>query len=243
LAYVVVGALFGPVLGTLATAIGRPATFTGFAAVVGLLIPSVMSLPRPGLEAAARGRLLSALRRPDVAIAFWLVVLPAIGSGAINVLGPLRLHRLGAGAVVIGACYLAAAGLEAAISPAIGSVSDRHGRLLPMRAGLISGAAVLAVFTLPGSTFGLAVLIVVSAAAFGFFWAPAMALLSEAAQEHGLHQGLAAALMNVAWAGGSIIGSWPGGVVAKSAGDAVPMIGTAVLCLLTLLGLRRARVS
>lgn len=242
LAAVVVGALFGPVLGTLATAIGRPAAFTGFAVVVGLLIPATLTLPQPGLQPVSPGRLLSALRHPGVALAIWLVVLPAIGSGAINVLGPLRLHQLGASAVVIGASYLAAAGLEAAISPVIGSVSDRRGRLLPLRAGLVCGAVVLACFTLPTSWPGLAMLIVLSAAALGLFWAPAMALLSEAAEDHGLHQGMAAALMNVAWAGGSIIGSWPGGVVAKSTGDLLPMASTAGLCLLTLAGLRRVRI-
>lgn len=242
LAAVVVGALFGPVLGTLATAIGRPAVFTGFAVVVGLLIPATLSLPRPRREAAVRGRLLSALRHPGVALAFWLVVLPAIGSGAINVLGPLRLHHLGASAVVIGASYLVAAGLEAVISPAVGSLSDRRGRLLPLRAGLVCGAVVLACFTLPDSWPGLALLIVGSAAALGLFWAPAMALLSEAAEDHGLHQGMAASLMNVAWAGGSIIGSWPGGVIAKSAGDLLPMASTAALCLLTLVGLRRVSI-
>ena len=88
----------------------------------------------------------------------------------------------------------------------------------------------------------MALLIVLSAAAFGLFWAPAMALLSEAAEDHGLHQGMAAALMNVAWAGGSIIGSWPGGVIAKSAGDLLPMASTAALCLLTLVGLRRVSI-
>ena len=236
---VVVGGLFGPVLGTVATAVGRPAVFTGYAVAVALLIPATQALPHPVREPERRAGLLSALGHPGVALAFWLVVLPAIGSGAINVLGPLRLHALGGTAVVIGGSYLVAAGLEAVISPIVGSVSDRRGRMLPLRAGLVSAAIVLLCFTLPSSWPGLAVVIVLSAAAFGLFWAPAMALLSEAAEEHGLHQGMAAALMNIAWAGGSIIGSWPGGVIAKSAGDLVPMLATAVLCLLTLAGLRR----
>jgi MFS family permease len=227
------------VLGTLATGIGRPAAFTGFAVVVGGLVAWTARLPRPAAEEVPVGGLLRALRARNVALAGWLVTLPAIGSGAVNVLGPLRLHRLGAGAVVIGACYLVAAGLEAAISPAVGAVSDRRGRMLPLRVGLISAAAVLACFTLPGSVAGLSLVIVLSALALGLFWAPAMAMLSDAAQEHRLHQGMAAALMNLAWAGGQIVGSWAGGAVAKSTGDFPPMVATAALCLITLLVVRR----
>lgn len=232
------GALFGPVMGTLATAIGRPATFTVFAAVVGVLAACTFKLPTPAREEAPRKGIMRALRRPDVAVGAWLVALPAIGSGAINVLGPLRLHRLGAGAVVIGACYLVAAGLEAAISPVVGSVSDRRGRLLPLRAGLASATVILAVFTLPGSVLILSLVIVLSALALGLFWAPAMAMMSDAAQQHGLHQGMAAALMNLAWAGGQIAGSWAGGALAKTAGDGLPMLTAAGLCAGTLLGLR-----
>ena len=70
----------------------------------------------------------------------WLVTLPAIASGMINVLGPLRMHRLGASAAAIGAAFLVAAAIEAVISPVIGRWSDRRGRhdagaLRPRRRG------------------------------------------------------------------------------------------------------------
>ena len=79
----------------------------------------------------------------------WLVALPAIASGMLNVLGPLRLHRLGAAAGVIGATFLAAAGLEAAAAPLVGSLSDRRGRLVPLRYGLGIAAVTLLGFTAP----------------------------------------------------------------------------------------------
>ena len=44
---------------------------------------------------------------PALAGAMWLMVLPAIVSGVFNVLGPLQLHALGAGAGVIGFTFLA----------------------------------------------------------------------------------------------------------------------------------------
>jgi hypothetical protein len=45
--------------------------------------------------------------------------------------------------------------------------------------------------------------------------------------------------MNLAWAGGQIIGSGAGGAVAKVAGDAVPMGCAAGLCALTLVSSAR----
>jgi MFS family permease len=164
----------------------------------------------------------------------WLVALPAVASGLLNVLGPLRLHRLGAVAAAIGATYLVSAGIEALISPAVGKLSDRRGRIVPMQFGLVATSALLVCFTLPESPLLLAVLIIAIGAALGAFWAPAMAMLSEAADSIGLNQGLAAALMNLAWAGGQIAGSGAGGAVAKSAGDAVPMVALAAVCVVTL---------
>jgi len=232
------GALFGPVIGTVATALGRPVTFTAVAVAAAMLVVQTRTLPahhapsEQGLESVSQ-----ALRRPEVAAGMWLMALPAVASGAINVLGPLRLHRFGAPAAVIGATYLAAAAIEAAIAPAVGSLSDRRGRLAPMRYGLAAVAAALLCFTWPGSVVALAVVIVITSASLGVFWAPAMAMLADAAEAHGLDQGLAAALMNLAWAGGQIIGSGGGGAVAKIDGDGLPMAIVAGVCATTLAAL------
>lgn len=235
------GSLFGPVIGTIATVTGRPVLFVGVAVVAVLLIVRMRSLPsRHAPSEQGLGTLLSVLRRPDVAAGMWLVALPAIASGTINVLGPLRLHRLGAGAAVIGATFLAAAAVEAAITPAVGKLSDRRGRLVPLRGGLALATVGLACFTLPGTTAGLACLIVFAAAALGTFWAPAMAMLSDTAETYGVDQGFAAALINLAWAGGQILGSGGGGAIAKSTGDGIPMLVVAGLCAVTLAALTLA---
>jgi hypothetical protein len=76
--------------------------------------------------------------------------------------------------------------------------------------------------------------IVLITAALGVFWAPAMAMLSDAAEAGGLDQGLAAALMNLAWAGGQIVGAGGGGALAKTAGDALPLGLAAGVCAATL---------
>jgi MFS family permease len=232
----IAGSLFGPLIGTVATAVGRGATFSGVVVLSIGLIAAARRLPSSHVSSQQGVRhLLESLRSRGVVAGMWLVGLPAIASGMINVLGPLRLHRLGASAIGIGATFLIAAGVEAVLSPLIGRISDRRGRLLPLRFGLAGATALLLCFTLPGTAALLAALIVALAAALGGFWAPAMAMLSDAAENHGLDQGLAAALMNLAWAGGQILGSGVGGAVAKAAGDAVPMTITAGLSAATLL--------
>jgi MFS family permease len=234
------GALFGPVIGTIATAAGRGPTFSGVVVLAVLLIVAARALPLTH-EASGQGvrELRESLRSRTVITGMWLVALPAIASGMINVLGPLRLHRFGASAAAIGATFLVAAAIEAVLSPLIGRISDRHGRIVPLRFGLACATALLLSFTLPAMAGLLAALIVVIAAALGLFWAPAMALLADAAEHRGLDQGLAAALMNLAWAGGQIAGSGAGGAVAKATSDAVPMAIAAGLCALTLLALSR----
>jgi MFS family permease len=89
----------------------------------------------------------------------------------------------------------------------------------------------------------LALLIVGIDGALGFLFAPAMALTSDVAEGRRLDQGLAAALMNLAWAAGQIVGSSAGGGIAKASGDGLPMILTAGLFAVTLLALwRRGRL-
>lgn len=232
------GALLGPALGTLASATGRPAAFTALAALVGLVLLWTRHLPvRRRSSGQGMRSALAALASRNVAAGMWLVTLPAIASGAINVLGPLRFHRFGGGAAVIGSAFLVAAAIEAVLAPTAGGLSDRRGRLLPLRIGLCGVIVTLMCFALTRDVLGLSAVIVLSAFALGLFWAPAMAMLGDAAQQHGLDQGLAAALMNVAWAGGQIIGSGGGGAVAKASGDLVPMAITAGLCVVTLASL------
>lgn len=242
LAAAVAGALFGPVIGTIASAVGRPPAFAAVGLVAAGLIAATLRLEnvRTRTEQGLR-ELRAALRGGGIALGMWLVALPAIASGLITVLAPLRLHRFGAGAGAIGAIFLLAAAVEASVSPAIGSLSDRRGRLLPLRAGLALTAALLLCFTLPASVPLLGLLVIALDASLGAFWAPAMAWLSDAAEGHRLDQGLAAALMNLAWAAGQVLGSAAGGALASSTGDELPAGAAAALCIGTLMIALRAR--
>jgi predicted MFS family arabinose efflux permease len=240
------GSLLGPAIGALASVTGRPALFSGLSLIAVLLIVLTRGLPHhPSSSSQGAATLLRVTRNPRVLAGLWLMGLPAAVSGMLNVLGPLRMHRFGAGAGAIGATYLIAAGLEAIVSPVVGRVSDRRGRLAPARAGLLVTAIALVCFTWPAAALPLAALIVITACSLGGLWAPAMALLSDAAETSGVDQALAAALMNLGWAGGQVLGAVGGGAAAKAVGDVLPSVTGAGLCALTLLALvvRRARVA
>jgi MFS family permease len=169
----------------------------------------------------------------------WLVALPGLGFGLIDVLVPLRLDHLGAAQAGVAAAFLVAAAAEGSVSPLVGRVSDRRGRLVPIRLGLAASAVLVVVLPAPASPVLTAALLVVTTAALGTFWAPAMAWLSDAAEAIGAHQGVAFGLVNLAWAAGMVLGAAGGGAVAKATGDAVPYLAFAALCLVTLTALAR----
>ena len=231
----IAGALFGPVIGTLAHAIGRAPVFSAVAVVAAALAVAVALLPSPSAPPElGPKRLWEELRRPAILLGMWLTALPAVASGVLNVLAPLRLSALGATAVGIGATFLIAAGAEAIISPAVGHLSDRRGRMFPLRIGLAAAAVVLVCFPLSSSVTVLAGVVVLAAVTLGSFWAPAMAMLSDAAEAGGLSQGYAMALINLAWAAGQIVGAAGGGALANVSGDALPFALSAGLCVATL---------
>ncbi len=77
--------------------------------------------------------------------------------------------------------------------------------------------------------------------AFGSFWTPAMALLSDEAEARGLEYAYAFALINLAWAPGHALGSAAGGALADLTSDAVPYLLLSAICLLTFALLWRSR--
>jgi MFS family permease len=235
------GALFGPVIGTIATAAGRAPTFSGLVVLAfSLILVAGQEPSRPAAAPQGMRHLRAAASRRGMVVALWLVSVPAIASGLISVLGPLRLHQLGAGAAAIGTTWIGATALEALLSPVVGRISDRRGRVLPMQFGLALAIVVLLTFPLPTSAALLAAVIVATSVALSTFWAPGMALLSDEADRSDLDQALAAALMNIGWAGGQVLGSGGGGAVAKAFGDGLPVAVTAGLFALTLLLISRA---
>lgn len=235
------GALLGPAVGAIAERAGARPVFLGIAALAGAL--AVWAAQTPGAEAQRQSPrlLLSGLKDPVVLGALWLMVLPALVFGLIGVLVPLELGRAGWTAAAIAAVFIGTAALEMVIAPLLGRFSDRRGRLLPVRFALMGGTLVCTGFALADVPAAVVVLLTGAAIAYGAFWGPAMALLSEGAERIGLAQGLAFGLMNAAWGAGNAVGPSLGGALADAVGDALPYGLMAAVCALTLaLVVRRA---
>jgi MFS family permease len=243
LAAAVGGILLGPVLGGIATLVDPEPVFVGVAVIAGALAALVLSASgAPRSQVPAAGEVARTIFTPGVLVAFWLVVLPSVLSGTIDVLVPLKLGDLGASGIGIGAVFLIAAAIEATISPAIGRLSDRRGRWSPIRAGLV--ASTVAAFALAPleAIVVIGIAVVATFLAMSLIWTPAMALLSDEAEGAGLNLAFAAALVNLAWAGGHVIGGSALPHLAESTSDATAYLLVATLFALTaaaLLAVRR----
>ena len=239
LAAAIVGTLIGPVLGTAADEFGPEAVFAGVAVTALVLaVLTVREEASPG-EATDMSRVAAAARLPAVRVGIWLVALPSLAAGVLNVLVPLRMDALGAASIAIGATYLIAAGFEATLSPIVGRLSDRRGRLVPIRAGLVAAAVLLVLVPIPESELVVAVLFVCTALALATFWAPAMALLSDEIETARVQQGYAFAFTNIAWSAGQLVGNGGGSALAEATADAVSYGAVAALFVITFAALAR----
>jgi MFS family permease len=226
------GALLGPVLGSIASAAGVRATFLGVSAL-GLVLAGWI-LATPGEPAHPQP--LTALRRAnrEVAGGMALVALPAVLYGVVTVLVPLKLHRLGWGGIAIGALFLAGAALETVVNPLLGRFADRRGILLPVRIALAASLAISLALAWSGTTTLLAALLLAAAVAYNAFYTPGMALISSGAERCGIALGLVFGAMNGVWAAGNVVGPAFGGALAQAAGDALPYLLLAAVCVLSL---------
>jgi MFS family permease len=241
----IAGALAGPVLGATADAVGIGVVFAAYVAVPLAMIAWAVRMPGashvPGMGLAA---VRTALSDATMRRGMWLMLLPALGFGVINVLVPLRLDDLGAGAAVIALAFLGAVGLEALMSPFVGRLADRRGRIWPARIGLASGGVAIALLPLPATVALVVIGAMLAAPLLGMLWAPAMALLSDGAEARGLDVALGFGLANLAWGVGAAVGASGGGALAKATADAAPYLVVAALALGTawFLGRQKAAV-
>ena len=235
------GALFGPVVGAIADQIGTGPAFASAAVAAGVLMAVAFAVPalREAIPQGLR-EAFTALSDRRLGIGLWLTMLAGLAFGVLDVLAPLRMASLGVTALLIAGTFLAAAGVEAALSPIAGRAADRRGAIVPIRCSLTGAIAVSLLAPTLTSTWVLIPVLIAGMPSFGTLFTPAMTLVSEGAQHRRLDQGLAFGLGNLAWAAGQAVAASGSGAMAQATSDLVPYSLLAAACLATL-GLVRIR--
>jgi len=229
------GALLGPVVGAAGSLVGVRAAFAtvgGITAVLAMLVFWFEPSPRERQPLTA---IFGALGHGEFVRGLWLINLPALLFGALNVLAPLALDHRGFSAAAIGGVWVGAAAAESAINPWLGRVTDRIGSALPIRVALVGSILVSLALAATEWPWLLVPLVFAAAVAFGGFYAPGLTMLSHTAEHVGLAQGLSFGVMNGAWAIGNAVGPAAGGGLAQLTSDAVPYLACAGICGATLL--------
>ena len=83
----------------------------------------------------------------------------------------------------------------------------------------------------------------VASVVYNSFWVPGGALLTEAAESHGLEPGFSFALFNFSWAPAGAVGAIAGGWLADLLGNGSAYLVLAAICGVTLLVITPGRVA
>jgi MFS family permease len=242
----VFGFVVGPMFGGVADVVGIRASFASVALVAAALAAGLAAVEAPPREEARPGAVRRALRDRVFVGGLWLNTLPALFFGTLDVIVPLLFDDAGHGALAIAAVFVVAGAVEVVVNPVVGRISDRRGRLLPVRIALAASIAVALAFAVATEPLVVAALVVAASVTFGGFYTPGMSLVADRAERAGLAQGIGFGVTNTAWAVGALVGPALGGALAEAFGDPVPYLLCAALCSLTLVaavrGAPRVRV-
>jgi predicted MFS family arabinose efflux permease len=233
------GAIAGPLLGGVAAAAGRGATFAGVAVLCLALAFATTRFDAPaavGGEAFALGPMLSS---SHVRTAMWITIIPAAILAAISVLAPLQQHRLGAGVGEIAATFGLAAAAGILLRPLFGRWSDRVGPREPIRFALLASFPVVLALPWFESRLAVALFVVLALVLTGVMWAPLMVMLSDACVAAGVGQVMAVGVMNLAWPPGNAAGAAGAGAITQLAGQRWAYAAIAAPLLLAFLALSR----
>jgi MFS family permease len=235
----VFGFVLGPMLGGVADIVGIRPAFGAVAFVAAGLAAAIAAVDAPRREQPRAGAISRALGDRAFVGGLWLNTLAALFFGTLDVLVPLHLDSLGYGALAIAAVFVTAGLIEACVNPVVGRVSDRYGRLLPVRVALAASIVVAVAIAFATEPLAVAGLVVAASITFGGFFTPGMAIVADRAEHAGLAQGIGFGVTNTAWAVGALSGPAIGGALAEAFGDAVPYLLCGALCALTLVAATR----
>ena len=236
----VVGALLGPVLGSVAATVGLLPAFA-VVAIVGGVIAVWAALEQAPVSSGDISLLpaLRTVRQPLLLTSLWFIGLSPLLFSALAVLVPLELNGLGWGAAAVGTVFLVSAIFEAFIHPLLGRWSDRSGYRPPIFVGLLTSIGILLLLTWVGNPWLIGLLVVLAGGAFNATLVPGTALFSRDTEKAGMERAVTFAITNFAWATGYAVGAPLGGFLADLRGDALSYLTLTVVCLSTIVLLRR----
>ena len=242
MAAAIAGVLLGPAIGGLAEVLGRAEVFAGVGVIgVGIAAATLRIPAPPRIGTSGLSVLRAAARTAPVRFGFLLILVPGMMFGAIDVLVPLEMDELGAGALAIAAVFLVTAGFEAIVAPLAGRLSDRRGRFIPCAAGLAASVVAMLAIQVPSTALLLGVVVILVAPGIGMLWSPAMAMLTDGAESAGVSLGLAFGFTNLGWGVGHTIGGAIAPAVADAGGNSLAYSGLAAISALALAALLTRR--
>ena len=232
------GTMLGPVVGTIAAAAEPRLVFGSVALAAVLCVPLVFTTKAPPSSAGQTASIARLLGNRTLAAGLIVLGVPFLGGGALSVLVPLQLSRLGGTRFEVGATFFVAAAAGTLISPLAGTLSDRRGRMLPIRIGLVAGILLLAALCF-FRTLPVVMILTVGYLGCVFSLGPAstMALLTDVADRTEFEAALPA-MQLLAIAAGELVGSTAGAALAQASRDAVTYAVLALLSLGALLAFR-----
>lgn len=233
------GTMLGPVIGTIAVAVDPRVVFGCMALVVIALTPLVFTTEAaPPSSSGQTASITRVLRNRSLAVCLLVLGIPFLGGGALSVLVPLQLSRIGGTGLEVGATFFLASALGTLVGPLAGTLSDRRGRLLPIRVGIIAGISLLVGLCLLRPLPVVMVLTIgYLGCVYGLISSPTMALQTDLA-EGTEYEAAVPALQLMALALADLVGSSVGAALAQLTEDAVTYTALALLSLGALFLLR-----
>ena len=232
----VAGSLLGPALGALAGSVGTEPVFAAVLVVSLALAYAASRFPDTVVrENQPLREVVGCLVDRRLVEAAIFVSSPSLMFGALDVLLPLRVDVLGGGHAVIAAGFIGGAAIESVLAPLAGRLSDRVGRRGPYVLGMGICAVSMVIFGFAGSLPVVIASLLICSLGSGFCFAPAMTLISDAAEASGLHQGYGVGVTNMAWAAAQVLGGVAGAAIAGVTGDTAPSIAIAAILVVTIL--------